>query len=265
MDGGCALGEPGGAGRGARSREGGAAGAGSGGEGCLGTARTRGVQPCSAAAFRGSRARSGGDALGGWGAASAARARGPGLRASGAGLRMRGDPRAEWDSGTLGFARSGIAVPLRASPEQEVSLGISKRGPWQRGLCAAGVSCPWGLRAADWGQFLPGAVPRKRWGFQAPGHRTARSPPLLVPAARLLTGVAPRERSVPLCRPGVFRPGWASASLGPPAPPRSRAGSHEAKVRFPGPVGSLAPAGAACPRPPAAAAGHGAPSPDLPR
>ena len=71
MDGGCASGEPGGAGQGARSRVGGAAGAGSGEEGCLGLARTRGVQPCSAAAGRESRARSGGDALGGWGAASA--------------------------------------------------------------------------------------------------------------------------------------------------------------------------------------------------
>lgn len=41
------------------------------------------------------------------------------------------------------------------------------------------------------------------------------SPPLLVPAARLLAGVAPRERSVPLCLPGVFRPRWVSAGPRP--------------------------------------------------
>lgn len=139
MDGGRAPGEPAGAGRGARRRVGGAAGAGSGGEGCLGPARTRGVQPCSAAAGRGNRARSGGDALGGWGAA---RARGPGLGASAAGLRMPGNPPAEWDSGTLGSARSSVAVPLRASPEPEVSLGISKslaaRALRSRGLLSLG-------------------------------------------------------------------------------------------------------------------------------
>ncbi|KAG5204835.1 hypothetical protein JEQ12_019280 [Ovis aries] len=55
----------------------------------------------------------------------------------------------------------------------------------------------------------------KGGGFQAPGERTARSPPLLVPAARLLAGAAPRERSVPLCLPGVFRPGWVSAGRRP--------------------------------------------------
>ncbi|XP_017913562.1 PREDICTED: kappa-type opioid receptor isoform X1 [Capra hircus] len=33
---------------------------------------------------------------------------------------MHGNPPAEWDSGTLGSARSSVAVPLRASPEPEV-------------------------------------------------------------------------------------------------------------------------------------------------
>ena len=258
MDGGCASGEQGGAGQGARSRVGGAAGAGSGEEGCLGLARTRGVQPCSAAAGRGSRARSGGDALGGWGAASAARARGP---ARGCGCTAT----REWDSGTLGSARSSIAVPLRSSPEPEVSLGISKRGPWQRGLCAPGVSCPWGLRAADWGQFLPGAVPRKGWGISGTrGKDGALSAPPGTRGASAGRGGTQREVRAPVPPWGLPAEVGISGSQAP-APPRSRAGSDAAKVRFPGPVGSLVPAGAACPRPAAAAAGHGAPSPDLPR
>lgn len=97
MDGGCAPGEPAGAGRGRR-----AAAARQGGVGRRrmsgARAHSGGNQPRSAAAGRGNRARSGGDALGGWGGQSG---RGPGLGASAAGLRMPGNPPAERDSGTL--------------------------------------------------------------------------------------------------------------------------------------------------------------------
>lgn len=178
---------------------------------------------------------------------------------------MPGNPPAEWDSGTLGSARSSVAVPLRASPEPEVSLGISKRGPWQRGLCAPGVSCPWGLRAADWGQFLPGAVPRNGWGISGTrGKDGALSAPPGTCGASAGRGGTQREVRAPVPPGGLPARVGISGSQAL-APPRSRAGSDAAKVRFPGPVGSLAPAGAACPCPAAAAAGHGAPSPDLPR
>lgn len=238
MDGGCAPGEPAGAGGG------GALAGRRGGRGGVGRGGMSGARAHVAASSRVLQlpvvgtARDGGDALGAGGGQSA----GSGSGSQRRGLRMPGNPPAEWDSGTLGSARSSVAVPLRASPEPEVSLGISRARSLAARALRSRVSCPWGLRATDWGQFLPGAVPRKGWGISGTRERTARSPPLLVPAKRrLLAGVAPRERSVPLCLPGVFRPGWVSAGPQAPAPPALMALVETRRSSLPGSVGSLAP------------------------
>lgn len=193
------------------------------------------------------------------------------MGAAGEGAWLRRRPRPERRAGVRGTAARGCgcAAPPRAEqvweraiqhrprlppddyprPQKpEVSFGLSRSNPWERGLCVPGPPVP-GAQSGSLGTVPPGdrALERMRgWGLQEQRKGASAPRPTRRPAARL---PARRQREVRLPRPGTCGRGGHQWALS------ARKGADKVCL-----TGSswfsrpCSPAGAAFPRPPAAAA-----------